>query len=235
MSIHLTRAIHLKRDSKGRVVTILEPSQATEASTWADAQRVATATPGSAIPVSINGIKVTHPIAPVGPQGWEKLVVDRGVLASSPLQLKPGKKASAGAVVLEPDGRVWLVEPTNRFWGYERTFPKGANESGYSLSATAAKEVFEETGLLVEIGPLLIDVERTNSICRFFIGYRVGGDPSEMGWESQAVCLVPLRLLSEMLKSKYDYDTRVLLALQNRSDIWPFKDPLSRMEEMRSR
>jgi 8-oxo-dGTP pyrophosphatase MutT (NUDIX family) len=64
--------------------------------------------------------------------------------------------------------------------------------SGLSLAANAAKEVFEETGLLIEVGQPLIDTERTASVCRYFLGQRIGGDPSNMGWEAQAVCLTPV-------------------------------------------
>ena len=92
----------------------------------------------------------------------------------------------------EPDGRVWVFEPTNKFGGYVRTSPKGTVVSGRSLAANAAKEVFEETGLLIEVGQPLIDTERTASVCRYFLGQRIGGDPSNMGWEAQAVCLTPV-------------------------------------------
>ena len=131
-------------------------------------------------------------------------MVERSPRNIQPLKLKPGKAASAGAIIREPDGRIWLVEPTNKFFGYERTFPKGTKEPHCSLAATAAKEVFEETGLLVEIGSFLIDVDRTASVCRYFLGHRIDGDPSEIGWETQAVCLVPLAQLSEMLPHECD-------------------------------
>jgi hypothetical protein len=87
---------------------------------------------------------------------------------------------------------VWVFEPTNKFGGYVRTSPKGTVVSGLSLAANAAKEVFEETGLLIEVGQPLIDTERTASVCRYFLGQRIGGDPSNMGWEAQAVCLTPV-------------------------------------------
>jgi ADP-ribose pyrophosphatase YjhB (NUDIX family) len=110
---------------------------------------------------------------------------------------KSSKEVAAGAVIIEPDGRVWLFEPTNQFGGYERTFPKGKRQHGYSLEVTAAKEVFEETGLLVRIGRFLVDCERDTSVARFFMARRVGGTPSAMGWEAQAVCLVPVAQLQE--------------------------------------
>jgi hypothetical protein len=45
----------------------------------------------------------------------------------------------------------------------------------------AAKEIFEETGLLVEIGPFLFDAVRSRSVCRYFLARRISGDPSDMG------------------------------------------------------
>ena len=32
----------------------------------------------------------------------------------------------------------------------------------------------------------------------------MGGDPSDMGWETQAVCLVPLSKLRDMVPSEFD-------------------------------
>ena len=204
MSMALLKVNHPKSDSKGRVVVIVNPSQPTDPASWGDPSGVARATPGYTMPAIINEIPITRAMPPTGFKSWENLVVDRSARSMKPLKLTPGKKASAGAVIHEPDGRVWLVEPTNGFWGYVRTFPKGTNEPHYSLAATAAKEVFEETGLLVEVGAPLIDTERSKSVCRYFLGRRIGGDPSDMGWETQAVCLVPLAQLLKMLPSEYD-------------------------------
>ena len=95
-----------------------------------------------------------------------------------------------------------LVEPTNSYWGYVRTFPKGTRKPGYSLAATAAKEAFEETGLLVEIDVPFIDAPRSKSVCRYFS--RAGLWRSLYGLEDLAVCLVPLAQLPEILPSEFD-------------------------------
>ena len=62
---------------------------------------------------------------------------------SQPNRLPPfpetRKKRAAGAVIVEPDGRVWLCEPTNHHGRYQRTFPKGTRDAGWSLEATAAR------------------------------------------------------------------------------------------------
>lgn len=59
-------------------------------------------------------------------------------------------RAAAGVVIEEPDGRVWLVSPTNRFAGYDNTFPPGGIDVGMSFRASAIKEAWEESGLLVD-------------------------------------------------------------------------------------
>jgi ADP-ribose pyrophosphatase YjhB (NUDIX family) len=111
---------------------------------------------------------------------------------------------SAGAVIIEADGRIWLFEPTNHYRGYKYTFPKGRVEDGFSLRAAAAKEVFEETGLLVRIGRFLIDVKRTHTRTRYYLAERIAGTPSDMGWEAQAVLLVPRALVREFALSPPD-------------------------------
>jgi 8-oxo-dGTP pyrophosphatase MutT (NUDIX family) len=92
--------------------------------------------------------------------------------------------------VREPDGRLWLVAPSNGFGGYAATFPKGRVDAGVSLRATAIREVWEESGLLVELTAWLGDFARTLTYTRFYVARPIGGHPAHMGWESQAVHLV---------------------------------------------
>jgi 8-oxo-dGTP pyrophosphatase MutT (NUDIX family) len=113
-----------------------------------------------------------------------------GAVGEPAFVLQPGKRAAAGAVVREPDGRVWLVAPSNGFGGYAATFPKGRVEPGMALQATAIREVWEESGLLVEPTAWLGDFSRTQTYTRFYVARRIGGHPADMGWESQAVHLV---------------------------------------------
>src|SRR5690606_2309433 len=94
--------------------------------------------------------------------------------------------------------------PSNAFAGYQATFPKGTLESGVSAQASALIEVFEETGLQVQLQRHLIDVPRSLSYTRYYVAQRVGGSPADMGWESQAVLLVPVSQLARHLNSPYD-------------------------------
>lgn len=50
----------------------------------------------------------------------------------------------------------------------------------------------------------LVDVKRSQSYTRYFLAERVGGNPANMGWESQAVMLVPEAQLAQVLNSPND-------------------------------
>ena len=50
----------------------------------------------------------------------------------------------------------------------------------------------------------LVDVKRSQSYTRYFLAERVGGNPADMGWESQAVMLVPVEQLAQVLNSPND-------------------------------
>lgn len=109
-----------------------------------------------------------------------------------PLEVPKGMHVSAGVIMVEPDGRVWLVQPKNMYGGYKNTFAKGTVKSGEDLQETAAREVWEETGLVAQIDSHLIDVQRTTSVARFYVGHRIGGAPWSAGKESHAVKLIDL-------------------------------------------
>ena len=48
------------------------------------------------------------------------------------------------------------------------------------------------------------DIKRTTSVARYYLAHRVGGSPADMGWESQAVRLVPLAQLGDYLNRPED-------------------------------
>lgn len=183
---------HPRVGENGHPVAIKKPSHASAPSTWHNPDAVATFVPDGDVPLSLNGVALRawkdHPRTT---EGWDYVDGVHDDLYEPPFHLPDGKKAASGVIIEEPDGRVWLVAPTNQFGGYEASFPKGTAEPELSLQANAIKEAFEETGLKVEITGFVGDFERTTSVARMYRARRVGGTPTAMGWESQAIHLAP--------------------------------------------
>ena len=197
---------HPKAGDKGETVFIKRPSHASAPSTWHNPDAVATFVPGGDVPLAINGVPIKkwkdHPRTV---EGWDYESGIMDDLDEPPFHLPPGKKAAAGVVIQEKDGRIWLVHPTNRFGNYEATFPKGTCEPELSMQGNSLKECFEESGLKVRIIGFLADVERTTSKARFYLAERVSGDPTDCGWESEAVSLCPRGHLYDLLNMWPDH------------------------------
>lgn len=196
---------HPHPDDHGRAVRIHAPSTPSPASTWGDPTAIAIAVPGGHVPAGLNGV----PFAPWCPSrdadAWWEAEAARTAVPEPAFNCPAGMKPAAGAVVLEPDGRAWVVAPTNRFGGHEFTLPKGRVDGSRSLAATALVEVFEEVGLQVELQAWLCDVPRSITYTRIYIGWRIGGSPTTFGWESQATVLAPLAALRELLTHPSDH------------------------------
>lgn len=192
-------------------MVIRKPSLPTAPLTWADRNAIAVVVPDGPMPAAIHGIEVASwGTAPTDAAGWENLAAQDRV-SEPPYHVPSGLKPAAGVVVREPDGRVWIVCPTNEFAGTRYAFPKGRPE-GKSTQATALLETFEESGLHVRITQFLVDVSRGTTYTRYFLGVRVGGNPADMGWEMQAVMLVPEPQLGTVLTSSYDMQVIAALA-----------------------
>jgi 8-oxo-dGTP pyrophosphatase MutT (NUDIX family) len=164
------------------------------------------------MPASLNGIAFQPwSGAPADNAGWSAVEGQEAPFAEPAFEAMPGKRVAAGVVVEEPDGRVWVVHPSNAFGGYPATFPKGTRDPGMSLRATAIREAWEESGLHVVLGGFLCDLVRSRSKTRYYRGRRVGGCPADMGWESQAVSLVPRARLADVLVNPNDAPLLALL------------------------
>lgn len=194
---------HTQTNDQGKPVTINYPSKPSHASTWTDPAKTASFVPGGDTPATLNGVAM-KPWNP-SKDGWGKVAgTDESLEADFPFEPHRTKSTGAGVLILEDDGRVWLTAPTNAFGGYKNTYPKGTAESGLTLQQNAIKEAFEETGLKVKIVGVLGDYERDTSKARMYIAQRVGGTPKNMGWESQAVRLAPLKDANVLLNKPHD-------------------------------
>lgn len=196
---------HPKLNDAGKAVVIKEMSRPTPLANFHDANAIATTLPGSQAPEILNHIPLApwHD-APTTIEGWAG-VEGQAEIEEPAFIAEDGKNQGAGVIVQEPDGRVWVCHPTNAFGGYKSTFPKGTVEDGLSLQASAIKEAFEESGLKVQITGFFLDVKRTTSVARYYTAKRVGGTPSEAGWESQSVSLVPVSRLYDVLNQPADH------------------------------
>lgn len=199
------KAYHPLPDDHGKKVPIWDPHADTDSASWNDPGAIATVTPGSKLPDSLNGV----PFAPWTdhPQtieGWDYVDGQIEDLDEPEMVVPKGYEPAAGVLIQEPDGRVWVIHPTNRFAGYKATFPKGHTDDELSFQAAAIKECFEESGLKVAIDGFVGDVKRGQTVTRYYRARRVGGTPAAMGWESQAVSLVPADEVPDLVNSHYD-------------------------------
>jgi ADP-ribose pyrophosphatase YjhB (NUDIX family) len=194
---------HPRPDDQGRTVTIAKPSQSSRMAAWSDPSAVACVIPDGPMPAEINGMEVAHwSEAPKSSDEWDALAAIYPI--EEPEFVVPeGYHQAAGVVIREPDGRVWLVAPSNAFGGHEATFPKGTLE-GKSAQATALAEAFEESGLRVRLIKHLADIQRSQSYTRYYLAERLGGNPADMTWETQAVMLVPMSQLDSLLNNAFD-------------------------------
>jgi 8-oxo-dGTP diphosphatase len=82
----------------------------------------------------------------------------------------------AGAVIRDPTGRILLIRrgtaPSKGRW----SLPGGRVEAGESPAAAAAREVAEETGLVVAIGELLGSVTLGSYLVHDFAATVTGGE-----------------------------------------------------------
>ena len=209
---------HPQKNDQGQPVLIHHPSQETDPSAWPDPTRRVTVVPGGSTPAACGDLAFrSWTDLPTSPADWERLA-ERATFDEP--AFTGHKKPASGVVTIEPDGRVWVVSPTNRFGGYAHTFPKGKLDKGsLSFKANALKEAAEESGLQVALIAHLCDVERDTSTTRYYLARRIGGTPADMGWESQATHLVPRAQLVNYVTHKNDQT--VLAALDQRLPIAP--------------
>lgn len=170
----------------------------------------------SDLPEGLNGIKFNK-FSP--PEDWNAVEGINKELKEAPLKGKPpydylnhkdeivsvaGKKPASGVFITEPDGRVWIIKPKNRFGGYKQTFPKGKVDEGLSPQANAIKEAWEESGLHVKITGIVGEFEGDTSISRIYTAERIGGSPKDYGEETDGVVLAKPEDLHSLLNRSRD-------------------------------
>jgi len=89
----------------------------------------------------------------------------------------PTARPTARTVVVEDDGRVWIIDPQDAEYV---TLPGGGVEPGETWQAAAVRETLEETGLLVEIVEHLCDLADDHAYRRYYLARRVGGEPTSV-------------------------------------------------------
>lgn len=211
----MTTVLHPCLDENGKPVVVEHPTPPTSRDTWLDSRCSATLprTAEPDLPDSVNGLAFTTNlgIPEEDPWYWRDVVPD-AVTGEPDFVMPPGFRATSGCVVIEPDRRIWIVHPTNEFMGTKATFPKGRLEPVLSLAQNAAKETWEEAGLLVEPFAFLVDVPRRIVVTRYYLARRKAGSPALAGWESQAVSLMPFEDVKMSLNR--EGDRAVLPALE---------------------
>lgn len=200
------KRMHPQKDENGRSVRIATPSIPTDEANWHDSTHPRVFPVNQPVPSHLNGIPFDDKApAPSLPHAH---LDDLG-----PFQASPETKRAAGVLIVEPDKSVWVTEPTNHF-GYRRTFPKGTMRDNENMQSAAQREAHEETGLHIQLTGVLGDYERSTSKARYYIGKRIGGSPSNMGWETQAMHLVPLHQLDSYMHDPMD--KHIARELQNK-------------------
>lgn len=97
---------------------------------------------------------------------------------------------AVGGIVFDEDGRVLLVQrgkpPGEGLW----SVPGGRLEPGETIEAAIAREVLEESGLVVEVGPHVETLERVGEDYHYVIHdhvARVRGGTLSAGDDARAV------------------------------------------------
>lgn len=199
--------LHPQRGKNGEPFFLHAPTRPGDAKRFSNSRAVATFTPYDIdLPLVLNGMPLNAWKPPQTLEGWNAVEGQNSLLDIGFPPFTEGPiPTAAGVIIEEPDGRVWLMKSSNGFADAHTSFPKGRQDPGLSLQATAIKEAYEETGLKVKlVGVMEKDFQRGPTHIRYYIGRRVGGTPLDMGWESQGLRLVPADQLDLLLPHEYD-------------------------------
>ncbi|KPZ14710.1 Type III effector hopAG1 [Pseudomonas syringae pv. viburni] len=196
--------IHRQKNEAGHVVTVEHPTSPSATPTWRDRDATAVFVPHCTVSGVINNLAFSSIKPPSTLDGWRQLKTRAVDFKEPEFKFSNHLAPASGAIIFEPDGRLWITEPTNHPFGATHAFPKGKLEKGLNLRTNALKEVYEETGLIVEFHGFIGDYDRTTSRTRYYLAKRTGGTPSDMGWESQSVKLAKITEAERLLSNAVD-------------------------------
>lgn len=130
----------------------------------------------------------------------------QGITIVAPPALLPGeppdpepstdRRNAARVIVRELDGRVWLHDPQNEPYVM---IPGGGREDGETMQQAAIRECMEETGLLVELTDYVADMVDAYGWRRFYVGRRIGGEPTTVDGDDGSPVRVRLVTRDEAL------------------------------------
>ena len=119
-------------------------------------------------------------------------------------------RLGAAGLIRDSEGRVLLVRESHPEWEPEQepwVIPGGKIEEGETPQDAATRELFEETGIVAKVGPLLgVYVSRADDVLLAFVflaeitageaAVPVGGEIIEVGWFDPANLPTPCPSIS---------------------------------------
>lgn len=131
-------------------------------------------------------------------------------------KLSPQHSVVVGCLVRNVKGEVLLIRHHKRGW----EMPQGRVEEGENLLEALRREVLEEAGVEIEIGPLAAIwsmVSLPPAIIFAFLGRHTGGEPAasddsvEAGWfsEAEATAMVTGSVMRERLAALLQFNGTV--------------------------
>lgn len=167
-------------------------------------------TRGTPIPPSLNGVDfVPRQIGRLGGPGGLPPIDLTPQAADGP---KDGRTETVGAVMVEPDGRVWLVARLDGSGGKTYGFPEHVLPPGMSRLRALGLSVTQLTGLVAKPRVYLKSYDNDTTFAHMFVCERTGGSPADMADELAELALVTIAEATILLENPRD--RRILADLQ---------------------